>query len=162
MRNCVSNVHIRRGSFGCQPLLYIGARLPALYRTMYNVITSIVMSNLCRFCITAAILDFRALDREKMAPFFLMFMSYSNRIRRVFAFTKNTRIFVSLQMSLHYQPATTEDNVTMHSTLKTPDWKSRQQYSSLTRPVHQDKRRCSETAAIRIFIRHRVVGLQNG
>ena len=112
-------------------MLYIGARLPALYRTMYNVIISIVMSNLCRFCITAAILDFRALDREKMAPyFFLMFMSYSNRIRRVFAFTKNTRIFVSLQMSLHYQPATTEDNVTMHSTLKTPDWKSRQQYSS--------------------------------
>jgi len=47
------------------------------------------MSNLSRFCIMAAILDFKALKREKMAPyFFLMFISYFSRIRRVFAFTK--------------------------------------------------------------------------
>jgi len=47
------------------------------------------MSNLCRFCIMAAILDFKALKREKMAPyFFLMFISCFSRIRRVFAFTK--------------------------------------------------------------------------
>jgi len=60
-----------------------------LNRTMYNVIISIVMSNLCRFYIMAAILDFRALEREKNGTlFFLMFISYSNRIRRVFAFTK--------------------------------------------------------------------------
>ena len=37
------------------------------------------------------------IEREKMAPyFFLMFISYSNRIRRVFAFTKkNTRMCIS-------------------------------------------------------------------
>ena len=48
------------------------------------------MSNLCPFCIMTAILDFRALKREKkLAPyFFLMSISYTNRIRRVFAFTK--------------------------------------------------------------------------
>ena len=48
------------------------------------------MSNSCLFCIMAAILDFRALKCEKkLAPyFFLMSISYTNRIRRVFAFTK--------------------------------------------------------------------------
>ena len=58
------------------------------------------------FYIMAAILDFRALEREKNMPpyFFLMFISYSNRIRRVFAFyKKKTRTFISRQMSLHYQ-----------------------------------------------------------
>jgi len=59
---------------------------------------SIVMSNLCRFCIMAAILDFRALERGKNDTlFFLMFISYSDRIRQLFAFT---RIFISWQMSL--------------------------------------------------------------
>ena len=40
-------------------------------------------SNYWRFCIMAAILYFRALEREaKMPPyFFLMFISYSNEIR---------------------------------------------------------------------------------
>jgi len=32
------------------------------------------MSNLCRFCIMAAILDFRALEREKMTPYFFLYL----------------------------------------------------------------------------------------
>ena len=44
---------------------------------------------MCPFCIMAAILDFRALKRDKnWHPFFLMSISYTKRIRRVFAFIK--------------------------------------------------------------------------
>jgi len=57
---------------------------------------SIVMLNLCNFCIMEAILHFMASEREeKMAPYFyLMLKSHSNRIRRVFAFNKKIHKFI--------------------------------------------------------------------
>jgi len=67
-----------------------------LNRTMYNVIISIVMSNLCRFYIMAAILDFRALEREKMAPyFFLCLYHILTESGEFLLLPKNTRIFIS-------------------------------------------------------------------
>ena len=72
---------------------------------MYNVIISIVMSNLSRFCIMAAILDFRASsEREKNGTlfFFLCLYHILTESGEFFLLPKNTRIFISLQMSLHY------------------------------------------------------------
>jgi len=61
------------------------------------------MSNLCRFSYHGSHLGYHGIRTPKNDTlFFLMFIPYSNRIRRVYAFTaKNTRICISRQMSLY-------------------------------------------------------------
>ena len=76
-------------------------------RCWKNIVTrfiSIVMSNVCPFCIMAAILDFRALKCEKSwHPIFFLCLYYIlTESGEFLLLPKNARNFISWQMSLHY------------------------------------------------------------